>query len=48
MGIIHVPEGRKIFTKMSVQENLEMGAYLNPNKAEIAQSIEHAFEMFPV
>ncbi len=47
MGIIHVPEGRKIFTKMSVQENLEMGAYLNTNKGEIAESMEHAFEMFP-
>jgi branched-chain amino acid transport system ATP-binding protein len=47
LGIIQVPEGRKIFTKMSVQENLEMGAYLNPNKAEIAQSMEYAFEMFP-
>jgi branched-chain amino acid transport system ATP-binding protein len=47
LGIIHVPEGRKIFTKMSVQENLEMGAYLNNNKEEIAESMEHAFTMFP-
>jgi branched-chain amino acid transport system ATP-binding protein len=47
MGIIQVPEGRKIFTKMTVQENLEMGAYLNKNKDEIAQAMEHAFDMFP-
>jgi branched-chain amino acid transport system ATP-binding protein len=47
MGIIQVPEGRKIFTKMTVQENLEMGAYLNNNKEEIAEGIEKAFEMFP-
>ncbi|MBI9051410.1 MAG: ABC transporter ATP-binding protein [Anaerolineaceae bacterium] len=47
LGIIQVPEGRKIFTKMSVQENLEMGAYLNTDKNQIADDMENAFTMFP-
>ena len=47
MGIIQVPEGRKIFTKMTVQENLEMGAYLNKNKEQIGEDIEKSFQMFP-
>ena len=47
MGVIQVPEGRKIFSKMSVQENLEMGAYLSKSKEDIANGIERAFEMFP-
>jgi branched-chain amino acid transport system ATP-binding protein len=47
LGIIQVPEGRKIFTKMTVQENLEMGAYLNTNKEQIDEDMEHAFDIFP-
>jgi branched-chain amino acid transport system ATP-binding protein len=47
MGIIQVPEGRKIFTKMTVQENLEMGAYLNKNKEQIGEDIEKSYQMFP-
>lgn len=46
-GIIQVPEGRKIFSKMSVWENLEMGAYSVSDKKLIAQRIESVFERFP-
>jgi branched-chain amino acid transport system ATP-binding protein len=46
-GIIHVPEGRKIFAPLTVMENLEMGAYLQNNKEQIACDIRGAFERFP-
>ena len=47
LGIIQVPEGRKIFAPLTVQENLEMGAYTRENKAEIQQSLERVFASFP-
>jgi branched-chain amino acid transport system ATP-binding protein len=45
-GLIHVPEGRKIFPNMSVRENLELGSYrrAKPNRAK---NLEHVFEVFP-
>ncbi len=46
-GIIHVPEGRKIFPRMSVVENLEMGAYVYSDKKQIEKDMEAMFEMFP-
>lgn len=46
-GLIHCPEGRRIFSNMTVRENLEMGAYLRRDKAGIAQDTEHALELFP-
>lgn len=46
-GIIHVPEGRKIFPRMSVVENLEMGAYVHTDKKQIEKDMEAMFEMFP-
>jgi len=45
-GLSLVPEGRRIFLQMSVQENLEMGAY-SRNSSEIAGSMEEVFELFP-
>jgi len=45
-GIVHVPEGRRIFMHLTVEENLEMGAYTRP-KAEIAAGIEKVYELFP-
>ena len=48
MGICQVPEGRHIFPQMSVLENLEMGAYLRNDKAEIKKDIDRAFERFPI
>ena len=47
-GICQVPEGRHIFPQMSVLENLEMGAYLRNDKAEIKKDIDRAFERFPI
>ncbi len=48
MGIIHVPEGRKIFSKLTVKENLLMGAYLIKDKKIIENSMYHVFELFSV
>ena len=47
LGISHVPEGRKIFSPLSVRENLEMGAYTRSNPAEIRASMEKVFASFP-
>lgn len=46
-GIIQVPEGRKLFTKMTVAENLEMGAYLPSARAHISDGLQTVFEIFP-
>jgi branched-chain amino acid transport system ATP-binding protein len=46
-GIAMVPEGRGIFTRLSVQENLDMGAYTRNNKAEINRDLELVFTLFP-
>lgn len=48
MGLSHVPEGRKLFTDMTVLENMEMGAYLRRDKTAIRQDIEKAYERFPI
>lgn len=47
LGIGLVPEGRGIFPRLTVLENLEMGAYIVKDKAEIRRGIEHAFTLFP-
>lgn len=47
LGISHVPEGRRIFANMTVQENLELGAYLRKDKAGISKDIELVFDKFP-
>ncbi len=46
-GISHSPEGRQIFPRMSVLENLEMGAFLRKDKPEIAADMENVFTLFP-
>ncbi len=46
-GLIHVPEGRRIFANMSVRENLEMGAYTRKDKAGIKADMEKVFDLFP-
>jgi branched-chain amino acid transport system ATP-binding protein len=48
LGIAHVPEGRRLFPKMSVFENLHMGAYLQRNKTEVADTLEMVYEHFPI
>jgi branched-chain amino acid transport system ATP-binding protein len=47
LGIAHVPEGRRVFAKMTVLENLRMGAYLRANGSEVARTLEAVFEAFP-
>lgn len=46
-GIVQVPEGRKIFATLTVMENLEMGAYLQNDKAQFDQDVEIVFNHFP-
>jgi branched-chain amino acid transport system ATP-binding protein len=46
-GVAMVPEGRRIFARLNVTENLEMGAYSRNNKQEIAQDLERVFTLFP-
>ena len=48
LGVLQVQEGRGILTRMTVQENLEMGAYVRSNRAEIRRDMEMVFEKFPV
>jgi branched-chain amino acid transport system ATP-binding protein len=47
LGIAHVPEGRRVFAKMTVLENLRMGAYLRADRGEVARTLETVFEAFP-
>jgi len=47
MGIIHTPEGRKIFAPLTVQENLEMGAFLQNDKGQIEKDLEDVYKRFP-
>ena len=46
-GVAMVPEGRRIFSRLSVTENLEVGSYSRSDKQEIAASLERAFTLFP-
>jgi branched-chain amino acid transport system ATP-binding protein len=47
-GLTQVPEGRMIFPRLTVLENLMMGAYLRRDKTAVAGDIEHVYELFPV
>ena len=47
MGICHSPEGRRIFSRMTVKENLDLGAFLRNNKAEVAADMERVLDLFP-
>jgi len=47
LGIAHVPEGRRVFSNMSVIENLRMGANLDKNPAHVKEGLEKVFEIFP-
>ena len=46
-GLVHAPEGRGIFSNMTVEENLQIGAFLRQDKAGIAKDREHALSLFP-
>ncbi len=47
MGLAHVPEGRRIFAEMTVEENLEMGAFTRSNPQEIREDMEKIYHRFP-
>jgi branched-chain amino acid transport system ATP-binding protein len=47
-GISLVPEGRRIFPRLTVMENLDMGAFLRRDKADIKKDMNHIFELFPI
>jgi branched-chain amino acid transport system ATP-binding protein len=47
LGITHVPEGRRVFPDMTVEENLRTGAFLRSDKAEIAKDLDEVFHHFP-
>jgi branched-chain amino acid transport system ATP-binding protein len=47
MGIAHSPEGRRIFARMTVRENLELGAFVREDKQNVAADMERVFTLFP-
>lgn len=48
MGICQVPEGRRVFSTMTVLENLELGAYLRKDKSQISKDMKMIYERFPI
>jgi branched-chain amino acid transport system ATP-binding protein len=48
MGVSQVPEGRRIFADLSVQENLDLGAFLRTDRAGIRQDLDFVFALFPI
>ena len=46
-GLVHVPEGRRIFQNLSVYDNLLLGSYIRRDKAAIEKDMKHVFELFP-
>jgi branched-chain amino acid transport system ATP-binding protein len=47
-GVIHVPEGRRLFSSLTVMENLKLGAYLPRTRPLFAETVERVFTLFPV
>ena len=47
-GIVHVPEGRQVFSKLSVGENLEMGGFLTKDRKVVKERMDRIFELFPI
>jgi branched-chain amino acid transport system ATP-binding protein len=47
LGLIHVPEGRKLFPQMTIEENLELGSYTPGAKSKRAETMEEVFALFP-
>ena len=48
LGIGHVPEGRRLFPKMTVLENLRMGAYLQRSKSDVVATLDNIYTHFPI
>ena len=46
-GVIHVPEGRRVFSRMSVQENLDMGTFARKDKTGMPRDLDYIFNLFP-
>src|SRR5262245_43926697 len=47
LGLAYVPQGRIVFSQMTVRENLEMGAYLERDRAKLAATMDYVFALFP-
>lgn len=47
LGVIHIPEGRRIFTELNVEENLLMGSYLRKDKSSVKEDLDKVYELFP-
>lgn len=47
-GVIQVPEGRQVFAKLTIEENLRLGAYLQKDKAKVKENYEKAMTLFPI
>lgn len=47
-GIVQIPEGRRIFPRLTVVENLEMGAFLRKDKKLVAKDLDYVFSLFPI
>jgi branched-chain amino acid transport system ATP-binding protein len=48
LGVVHIPEGRRLFPYMSVLANLQIGAYLRKDKSNVNKDLEQIFERFPI
>ncbi|MGW8681288.1 ABC transporter ATP-binding protein [Streptomyces sp. NPDC055817] len=48
MGLAHSPEGRRIFPRLSIAENLQLGAFLRSDKVGIEKDIQRAYDLFPI
>jgi branched-chain amino acid transport system ATP-binding protein len=48
MGLVHVPEGKRLFPRMTVRENLEMGAFLRDDSASVRSDLDSMFARFPI
>ena len=48
LGICHCPEGRRLFPELTVEKNLQLGAYLRNNKQAVADDMQRVFELFPI
>ena len=48
LGLSHIPEGRRLFTEMSVRENLELGAYPKPAWVQKTETLKWVYEIFPI
>ena len=47
-GLSYVPEGRRLFAKLTVRENLELGAFTNADKSSVQERLDEMFELFPI